>query len=198
MNLSINTTLTNTNIRELTTTYKEVFGESNWEEGKKCTTCESKFRLSVAPPLCCEKPLIDYYSDEEVSNGIKQAMENTGFKIVQLLTPEISGFAWGWENSLRAINSTKLGISLEELQTIGTEESRWFYLSELGVSASARGQGYGRLLLRTILATLPKNVPTILRTSTRSELFSLINKESFRTVYSYGDEDSRILSVRES
>jgi len=196
MNLSINTLLSTEEVQEVTTLYKEVFGESNWEEGKKCTSCGKKYRLSEAPAICCAVAPVDFYSDAEVASGIKQAMANTGFQIVRLFTPNPSGFAWGWQNTLEEINNAKLGIKPDDLCAIGAEDSRWFYLSELGVRASARGQGYGRLLLGTLLATLPKNIPTILRTSTRSELFSLIKKEQFSTVYAYGDEDDRILSVR--
>jgi len=196
MNIRITSSLDEQEITALTGAYKQVFGESNWEEGKKCAACGKKFRLSQAPTTCCQENVTDFYADEQVRQSIQSAQENFGFQIVRLFTQDLSGFSWGWQGSLPEINEEKLSVDYKEIAELGTRSANWFYLSELGVSTEERGRGYGRILLRILLATLPKNTPVILRTSMRSELYSLIQTEGFETVYDYGDQDARILSAK--
>lgn len=198
----------------LTRAYKDVFNASAWREWVKCSTgCGYKATFEEAPKLCptCSGGIEDYYSDAEISDSVFSVMSKAYFQCLILLNDDnVAGFTWGWKDSLESINAEKLGLSkqdgkyenlLENLtrNDIGGQEN-WYYQSETGIVPGYRTRWVGAALVsinETLLQSNKDKVATIIqRTSRNSPMYNIRTSLGYAEVYSYNDEDKRVLFAK--
>ena len=191
---------------EVAALYARVFATDPWNEAMRCTRCGRSYGLD-APSACvdCSADLVEFYPLPETARQIRSYFSLNRARIAFALsdagTPQsLSGFAWGWEESLPDLNDRKLSLPREDLDTLSEffkegKNDPVFYVSEFGVRADMRGLGTGKLLYQGLMRP-DERTSVLMRTSRRSPAFTIATRDPvspLRVVYDYRDSLSRVL-----
>lgn len=193
--------------------YKQVFGESEWEEGFKCNKCGKKWRFSNAPvsgvcsTLNCGTDLVEFYPNEEVEQMILKLVSNIQYRLFIALSDkaeELIGFSWGWFTDINTLNTDKLKISNSQLESLRQNIQRLFgmvpkslyYQSETGVEKKYRGKNIAAGMIQKTEDSLPKGTLILQRTTQKSPMFRIRLNAGYQVVFGYEDEDQRVLFAK--
>ncbi len=173
----------------LTSLYRDVFAVPPWNEAYRCITCHASFGKDVnSDHTCCGNPVVDYYPHQEISKRILHELSRTNARIAFATDDDasyekITGFAWGWEDSLKDEHANHFGFShkqavmIREILGLSCEDT-FFYLSELGLHEAHRGKGLGKKLYETVLETRDQisSANILMTTSKKSPAFLIATR----------------------
>ena len=195
--------------------YKDVFNSSAWREWVKCSSlCWFKATFEDAPGVCpnCSGAIEDFYSNIEIQESVEQVLSKTYSQCLLLLQEwNVAWFTWGWRDTLQNINADKLWLwdrteafdaLIRNLEKNDIDLSSWeiYYQSETGISPSYRMKWLGTSLValnEEYLRSNAQKVNSIIqRTSRNSPMYSIRENLGYTEVFSYDDEDQRVLFSR--
>lgn len=169
-------------VRGIVNVYQKSFGDEPWNEGYRCSLCETSFPLSFVAkrcPCCASKGevslLVEYWPKEKIFSDFYSEMNKPGSICVVRHGPmsrcgcEVIAFAWGYDITIDSESEKHLDApSLGKLVS-GT----FFYLDECAVAPEFQGQGLGKLLVKEIFSEQPRE-QILLRTMNNSRMHKLI------------------------
>ncbi len=188
--------------------YKKVFAAPPWNEAYRCTVCEKSFGQNTSPQTtCCNMPIVEYYPLEKIQKEIGDHLSLNRARLALALdtssSSKLIGFAWGWQDTLACTNAQKFHLKPEEAtflaEVLGmTDDDAFFYLSELGLEESYRGNGMGKKLYDTVLGSrdISKSDAILMRTSRKSPAYSISTKSlsyPLKVIFEYRDELDRVI-----
>lgn len=193
--------------------YKSVFNASAWREGVKCANgCDFKATFEEAPQACpnCSGEIVDFYSDEEVSEAIRSVMRKSFNQILVLLyKKDVAWFSWWWKDNLPWINQEKLKLSKEEelpqlvrgLNEKNIDESwMFYYLSEVWITPEYRMKWLWWTLTNISNEALQEFRDEInaiiVRTSRSSPMYKIQTELWLSDIFSYNDTDNRVIFAK--
>lgn len=131
---------------QLVECYREVFADGPWHEWLKCSVCQqywgTKDRglLASCKFLHCDKPLVDFWTREQVLFDIYQEVtpEASCWLAIDKDRDKVVGFCWGYPITIRDLE-VKLGLSFND--NLGYDPSSIVaYQDEVGVLSDYRGR----------------------------------------------------------
>ncbi len=176
--------------KELALLYAEVFGAPPWNEAWRCSSCNKFYGAEYSqgqPSPCCSTLLTIAYPEEETIDYIREELSNPSSQIKIIRSPEnqLIVFAWGYQIENTKKLAQKKWTQSEEvqskvIQTIAkytSPESPIFYISEVGVSPSFRGNKLGLQLTQELLDFgLSLKKPVVFRTNWASPMMRIAKR----------------------
>lgn len=189
--------------------YKEVFGDDIWREGKKCVNCNTNYSFTEAKRRdnsCCQSPLMDFYTDDELDLMLKQiAIRQFQMRLI-FREKVLVAMQWGWLSNLDELNKEKLDLDyvalaklISELKKRGVNLEQFYYRAESGVIPNFRRQGFARKMYASVCEDLRPLIKFALsRTTPRSPQFLFSQKLGDQIVFRYEQdlptiEDDRVI-----
>jgi len=208
-NLSITENIEKTWIKKIKM-YKDIFWEAPWNEWFICRNCWRNYSKNFMWNCSCDKPDIEpFYKNKELKQNFEETSILNWYKelIAKILWNEV-WFIWWWITDISELNTLKLKLNEEQLLVLfdsikkvypNFNYQQFYYFSEIGVNSYYRWNDVAWKLYRKNLDDLKKtNSEYILvRTTKLSDLpYKWFLKEKFIDVFSYNDEQDRVILIK--
>jgi len=159
--------------------YREAFGNEPWNEGYRCPNhldCGSVFPLTYPGRICVQCStvgdpvyLVEYWPFEKVREDFyKEMSQPDSVCLVVRDAQGLIGFAWGYRMSMSMETSSYLDAPALHEHLSGD----FFYLDEVAIRSTHRGQGLGKKLVHEIFEFQDRSM--CLRTLSDSRMYKLI------------------------
>jgi len=177
--------------KQLAKLYAEVFGAPPWNEVWRCPQCNRFYGpeyLQDTPSPCCFIPLVIAYPEEETIAYIKEELSQpkAKFELFYSSDGQLIAFAWGYEIKNATTLVQKKWPQSERVQSqVAQAISEYtnpnlplYYISEVGVAYSFRGNGIGFQLTKDLLdyGTKFLQEPVIFRTNWASPMMKIATR----------------------
>ena len=172
-------------VGQIVSIYKEVFGEDPWNEGYKCPVCGNNYALSLNLNLCpnCLQlgkkiVLTEYWTTSQIITDFYREMSLPGSVcyLAKNDQGEIVGTTWAYE----MMSGVETDMILEApglFKLLGAK--RYFYLDEIAVLKHFRGKGVGKDLY-SALCNQATTGRILLRTKRGSSAYRMVLKSGGR------------------
>ena len=177
----------NSDLPTLVRLYVEVFAAPPWNEVAKCPSC-SKFygpelqKASLSP--CCLVPLSAAYPEQKTIEYIlgEFSKPQAQTRFIDSIQGELVGFAWGYQIQNIHVLAQKKWPQSEETQNNVIQaitqyvnpNSQLYYISEVGILPSFRGNKRGTQLTQSLLEYgISQEMPVVFRTNWASPMMRI-------------------------
>jgi predicted GNAT family acetyltransferase len=183
-------------LKKLAKLYAEVFSAPPWNEVWRCSNCNRFYGAEYVkgkPSPCCSIPLVEAYPEDETANYILDELSQPLAKIelIDHQSEQLEAFAWGYLIPDVFVFAQKKWPQSEEIQNkviqAITEYTRpelpFYYISEVGVSSSLRGNGLGlRLTQKLLKFGFENRLPVIFRTNWASPMMRIAQRLEMKQI----------------
>ena len=190
--------------------YKDIFWEEPWKEWFVCQSCWKIL------PKCfwwrCEcwswSNFEPFYNNKGLKEEFQSLSKKPGYSelIAEILGEKI-WFIWWWSTDIDSLNEDKLKLDYEQLTDLililmdmfpDFDTDSFYYLAEIWVRKDYRDKDIAGSLYREIINNLKENQEkyVLARTTRKSNKpYKRFLKEWFREVFSYDDQQDRVILV---
>ena len=157
---------------------------------------------------CRESKLEPFYKNSEVKETFTQLSEKLWYKelIAKALNNEV-WFIWWWQTSLEQLNVDKLWLNEDQIRILvrkisdlytGFNFENFYYFAEIWVKNDYRWQDIAWELYRQNLEQIKSSWVDyiVVRTTKKTDVpYKWFLKEWYREIFSYNDEQDRVILV---
>jgi hypothetical protein len=187
--------------------YKEIFWENPWDEWFICINCNSIFSKNFMWKCNCEKPTIEpFYKNSQLKNNFSDLSKKLWYtELVAKILDNNVWFIWWWKTNIDEINDEKFWLDKNNLNELVNwiysifpdfDLENFYYFAEIGVKNEFRWNDIAWNLYRENLEKLKENwyKYKLVRTTKKTDIpFKWFLKEWYKEVFSYNDEQDRVI-----
>lgn len=187
--------------------YKDIFWENPWNEWFICKNCWKIYNIKFMWTCSCNQSKLEpFYKNSEIKETFAQLSEKLWYKelIAKVLNNEV-WFIWWWQTSLEQLNTDKLWLNEEQISVLIKQINalfsdfnfeNFYYFAEIWVKNDYRWQDIAWELYRQNLEQIKSNWVNyiLVRTTKKTDVpYKWFLKEWYKDVYSYNDEQDRVI-----
>lgn len=193
-------------LSDLVDCYREVFGDTPWNEWKRCQRCNTKWGKN--DPLLeeiefrhCGMELVDFWPAEIVSSDILREVTPEASCWLAINSEGVIGFCWGYPVILSELEKKlELFGMTHAIEKIFGKTSIVAYQDELGLKQHYRGLGIAKEMFKKRLEDFRQQKLTVgvVRTKTNppTVTYQWFRRMRYKVVARYDDDDGRVILAR--